>query len=103
MIVRIWRGWTTTSDADAYHALLSHQIFPDLTAITGFLGAELLRAEIGAEVEFMVVTRFESFDGVRSFAGDDYEMAVVSPEARSLLTHFDVRCRHYVHAALQGR
>jgi hypothetical protein len=32
---------------------------------------------------------------VRAFAGEDYELAVVPPEARALLTRFDERSRHY--------
>jgi len=32
---------------------------------------------------------------VRTFSGDDYELAVVPPEARALLSHFDVRSAHY--------
>jgi hypothetical protein len=38
---------------------------------------------------------FESLDAVRTFSGDDYELAVVPPEARALLSHFDARSAHY--------
>jgi hypothetical protein len=55
----------------------------------------LLRDDSGDEVEFVTVTLFESLDAVRVFAGDDYEAAVVPPEARKLLTRFDERSRHY--------
>ena len=41
------------------------------------------------------MTYFESLDAVRAFAGEDYELAVVPPEARELLTRFEERSRHY--------
>ena len=43
----------------------------------------------------MTVTLWESLEAVRAFAGDDYEQAVVPPEARALLESFDERSRHY--------
>ena len=38
---------------------------------------------------------FDTLDAVRSFAGEDYEAAVVPPKARALLAHFDQRSQHY--------
>ena len=55
----------------------------------------LCRREAGAEVAFVTITRFESLESVRAFAGEDYEQAVVEPEARALLSRFDERSEHY--------
>lgn len=38
---------------------------------------------------------FDDLDAVRAFAGEDYEVAVVPPKARTLLSHFDARSQHY--------
>jgi hypothetical protein len=38
---------------------------------------------------------FDSIEAVQSFAGIDYEVAVVPPEARQLLMRFDARSAHY--------
>jgi len=38
---------------------------------------------------------FDSLAGVRVFAGEDYEAAVVPEKARKLLSHFDARSQHY--------
>jgi len=38
---------------------------------------------------------FDSIDAVRSFAGEDYEIAVVPPKARTLLSRFDEKSQHY--------
>jgi heme-degrading monooxygenase HmoA len=95
MISRIWHGWTTPADADAYEQLLRSEILPGIGRIEGFLGAYVLRREAGDEVEFVTITQFESLDAVRAFAGDDYETAVIVPEARRLLARFDERSAHY--------
>jgi antibiotic biosynthesis monooxygenase (ABM) superfamily enzyme len=95
MIARLWHGWTTRSNADAYEEFLDTKMFPSMHRVAGFLGADLLRRDDGDEVAFVTITRFESLDAVRSFAGDDYEQAVVEPEARALLLRFDERSTHY--------
>ena len=41
------------------------------------------------------MTLFESLEDVRLFAGDDYEVPVIEPEAARLLTRGDERAEHY--------
>ena len=97
MISRIWHGYTTAANADAYEALLKTEIFTGIGArrIPGYRGIQLFRRSLGDEVEFITVMWFESLSDVRAFAGDDYEVAVVPPKARALLVHFDERSQHY--------
>jgi heme-degrading monooxygenase HmoA len=97
MITRIWHGWTTPQNADAYERLLRTEIFQGIAArrIDGFHGIDLLRRAQGGEVEFVTIMWFESLAAVRAFAGEDYEAAVVPPAARALLSHFDSRSAHY--------
>lgn len=97
MIGRIWHGWTTPGNADAYEELLKHEVFVGIKGrkIAGFQNIQLFRRNVGAEVEFVTVMWFDSLDSVRVFAGKDYEVAVVPPAARKILAHFDVRAQHY--------
>lgn len=95
MILRLWHGWTTPENASAYEGFLWATMFPSMQRIDGFAGAELLRRDDGDEVAFITITRFETLEAVRAFAGDDYAAAVVEPEARALLSHFDERSTHY--------
>lgn len=39
--------------------------------------------------------RFDSMTAIKAFAGEDYETAVVRPDAHALLKRFDARSRHY--------
>ena len=97
MICRIWHGWTTHANAEAYEHLLREEVFVGIHGrrIAGFLGIELLRRPHADEVEFSTMMWFDSLDAVRTFAGDDYEAAVVPPAARAVLSHFDARSAHY--------
>jgi len=97
MIARIWHGWTTPDNADAYEALLNEEIFVGIKnrEIQGFKDIQLLRRRVGDEVEFVTIMRFVSLDAVKEFAGDDYEACVVPPSARRVLKRFDERSQHY--------
>jgi hypothetical protein len=95
MIARLWHGWTTRDNADAYQTLLRNKILPGIHRVSGHEGAQLLRRDAGNEVEFVTLTLFTNMDAVRAFAGEDYEVAVVPPEARKLLSRFDQRSVHY--------
>jgi heme-degrading monooxygenase HmoA len=95
MISRVWHGWTRRENADAYEQMLRSTILPGIHRVAGYEGADLLRRDHGDEVEFVTITRFDSMDAVRAFAGADYEVAVIHPEAQDLLTHYDARSAHY--------
>lgn len=96
MISRIWHGWTAPENADAYEALLRAEVLPGIARKNaGFTGVHLLRRDTGDEVEFVTICWFDTWEAVRAFAGEDYEIAVVPPEARQLLARFDARSQHY--------
>jgi antibiotic biosynthesis monooxygenase (ABM) superfamily enzyme len=97
MISRLWRGWTTPQNADAYETLLRMQIFPGILArkVEGFRRIELMRRSLGAEIEFVTVMWFDSLEAVKGFAGEAWEVAVVPPAARAVLARFDERSLHY--------
>ena len=105
MISRIWHGWTTPANAGAYEALLKSEIFTGIQnrKIPGYKGIQLFRRDLADEVEFITVMWFETIEAVRAFAGEDYEMAVVPPKARAILSRFDERSQHYeVRADMQA-
>jgi hypothetical protein len=97
MISRIWHGWTTPGNADRYEALLKEEIFVDIQErqIHGLRSIQLLRREVGEEVEFVTLMLFDSLDAVREFAGEDYEVAYVPAKAREVLSRYDGRSQHY--------
>jgi heme-degrading monooxygenase HmoA len=95
MIARLWRGWTRPADAGRYDRHYREEVLPTLRQLSGFRGARLLRRTAGDETEFVSLTFWDDVDAIRSFAGDDYETAVVADVARQVLIRFDDRVRHY--------
>jgi heme-degrading monooxygenase HmoA len=69
---------------------------PELRKVPGFVGAYLSRRQLGCQVEFLVLTRWQSMDAIRGFAGVDTEKAVVDPAAIAALVEFDSAVHHYV-------
>ena len=97
MIARIWRGWTTPENADAYQRIVSQEVLPGIEArnLDGYHGAYLLRRELDGEVEFATMLLFDSLEHVRALTGEDYEAAYVPSQARAVLARFDERSAHY--------
>lgn len=97
MLKRLWRGWTSPANADAYEDLLRSTIFPGIEArnIDGFLDIALLRRPVAAEVEFMTIMTFANLDAVARFAGPAHDTAVVPPAAQALLSRYDAQSTHY--------
>jgi mannose-6-phosphate isomerase-like protein (cupin superfamily) len=94
----IARRWTARAagpeQADAYFAHFEGTVRPQLESTAGFLGASTERMQHESETEIVVVTRWESMDAIRAFAGENAERSVVEPEARAVLAKFDERVRH---------
>jgi heme-degrading monooxygenase HmoA len=86
MIARIWHGYTKPENADAYEAI---------SKVKGYRGSYFLRRDQGSEVEFVTILLWESLEELRNLAGPDYEVAVIPPERRKVLSHFDARACHY--------
>jgi heme-degrading monooxygenase HmoA len=97
MICRIWRGWTTPQNANAYEEIVRSEVIPEIEAreIPGFRAIELMRRSIEDSVEFATIMWFDDIDAVRTFVGEDYETAHVPQRARDVLARFDERSAHY--------
>lgn len=98
MICRIWRGWTAPENAEAYLALLLGRVVPDIEAmgIPGFRHFDLLREDLGDEVQFTTLFWFDDIESIRAFVGADETLAHVPAEARAVLARFDARVHHHV-------
>jgi hypothetical protein len=97
MVSRVWHCYTTPEDADAFETLLKTEIFIGIhnRKIAGYNGVQLFRRILGVEIEFLTVMWFDSFEAVRSFAGENYEAAIVPEKVGALLTRFDAGSQHY--------
>jgi heme-degrading monooxygenase HmoA len=91
----MWRGCARPETAERYIRHVTNSVFPKLGSIPGNRGAFLLQHPVEGEIEFVVLTLWDSMKSVQKFAGNDSEKAVVEPEARSVLSSFDDFVKHY--------
>jgi antibiotic biosynthesis monooxygenase (ABM) superfamily enzyme len=96
-IKRIWHGWTTPQNADAYWTVLRDVVIPGIEAksIPGYRGFDVLRRDHGSEVEFVTMITFDAIENVIAFQGEDYARAYVPDAARKVLSRWDDECAHY--------
>jgi heme-degrading monooxygenase HmoA len=98
MICRIWHGWTSPANADAYDHYLQCELFPRLKTelgTRGYRGFHLLRSTTGDEVEFVTMLWFDSIASVQAFAGESFKKPVISGKAKTLLSRFADCVDHY--------
>jgi antibiotic biosynthesis monooxygenase (ABM) superfamily enzyme len=97
MICRLWRGWTTPENAAAYERIVRGEVIPGIEArkIPGFRHIDLMRRDMGAEIEFQTLMWFDSLDSIIAFMGADYAVSHVPPAAQAVLKHFDSRAAHF--------
>jgi hypothetical protein len=97
MICRLWRGWTTFENAEAYERIVRGEVIPGIEArrIPGFRHIDLMRRELGDEIEFQTLMWFDSLDAIKAFMGEDYAVSHVPHAARAVLNRFDERAAHF--------
>jgi antibiotic biosynthesis monooxygenase (ABM) superfamily enzyme len=97
MICRLWRGWTTPENADAYQRIVRMEVIPgiEMRKIPGFRHIDLMKRDLGDEIEFQTLMWFDSLNAIKAFMGEDFEASHVPLEARAVLKRFDERSAHY--------
>jgi heme-degrading monooxygenase HmoA len=98
-VARIWHGWTTVENADAYQDVVDGEVLPAIFErdIPGLVSAHLMRADEveNGEVEFTTIIWFESLDSVKNFMGEDYRRAHVPENAQAVLKRFESEAKHF--------
>jgi heme-degrading monooxygenase HmoA len=95
VVVREWRGLAKKEMESAYVAHFQEEVLPKLRQLAGFRCAAVLRREKEDAVEVTVLTRWESMDAIRRFAGEDIELAVVAPAAQPCFVSYDKTVSHH--------
>ena len=97
MICRLWRGWTSPENAGAYERIVRTEVIPGIEGrnIPGFRHIDLMKRDLGGEIEFQTLMWFDSLAAIKAFMGEDYSLSHVPEEARAVLNSFDDRAAHY--------
>ncbi len=95
MIARTWRGRVAENRGDEYFGYLKETGVKEYTSTPGNRGVFVLRRSVERQVEFLLVTLWDSTEAVRRFAGEDVETAVFYPEDDAFLVDRDLVANHY--------
>lgn len=96
-IIRTWKGWTTLENAPIYEDMLINEVFPAVKQ-KGVVGLEKVSISVQNkknEVEFFLILQFDSLDSVKSFAGENYEIAYIPENAKRVLLRYEKTAQHY--------
>lgn len=95
MIARIWRGVTSAEKAEQYFAYLMETGLKDYRAVPGNRGVQVLRRTYEDKTEFLLLSLWESYEAIRTFAGNDLEKAVYYPKDKEFLLELEPKVTHY--------
>ena len=95
MIMRVWHAYATPSNADAYQSIIETEVLPGYHRFSGYRGTHILRREENGEVEFTIITTWDSWNAIEEFAGPAHKKPVIWPKAAALLTRYDEESVHY--------
>jgi heme-degrading monooxygenase HmoA len=95
MIVRRWTALAKPDHEAHYVAHFRDDVLPRLRKLAGFRGATVLRQPQADGVAITVLTRWDSMDAIRAFAGPHPEVAVVAESARACFVSYDDTVSHH--------
>ena len=95
MIERHWRGIARKESANEYIAHLRNDTFEEIKKINGFVSASILKRDLLDGVEFLVITKWETLEVIKQFAGEKIETAVVPKLVQDIMIKYDKNVRHY--------
>jgi heme-degrading monooxygenase HmoA len=94
VITRIWHGMTKAEHADEYLEFLVNTGVADYKKTPGNLSVEILRRVENDICHFWTVTKWDSFENIKKFAGRDYEKARYYEEDAKYLLEFESNVIH---------
>ncbi len=72
-------------------------VIPGIEArrIAGFQQIDLMRRDLGDEIEFQTLMWFDDVDAIIAIIGEDYSVSHVPAAAQAVLSRFDDRATHF--------
>jgi heme-degrading monooxygenase HmoA len=98
VITRVWHGRTLATDADRYFEFLVQTAVPDYSNTPGNISVELWRRIEDDVCHFWTITKWDDYDSIRNFAGEEIAMAKYYPEDTKYLLEFEdnvIHCETY--------
>ena len=94
MITRIWHGRTKAEAADEYLQFLIETGVADYKSVEGNLNVEIWRRMEDNVCHFWTVTKWDGYESIKKFAGEDFEKAKYYPDDSKYLLEFEPTVQH---------
>lgn len=94
IITRIWHGITKAEHSDEYLEYVIKTGVEDYKKTEGNQSVEILRRIEGDICHFWTVTKWDSYENIKKFAGEDYEKARYYEEDAEYLLEFEPNVIH---------
>jgi heme-degrading monooxygenase HmoA len=95
MISRMWHGRVPTSKAKAYREFLNLRAIPDYQSVNGNISVHILERTEGEVTHFITLTFWKDMESIKTFAGEEVEIAKYYPEDKNFLLEFEPTVVHY--------
>ena len=95
VITRIWHGITKASDADVYLKYIEETGIKNYRETEGNLSSKILRRFEGNICHFLTITEWDSYESIKKFAGEDFEIAKYYPLDKEFLLEFEEKVQHF--------
>lgn len=96
-VIRMWRGVIRTADTDEYVDYVERTGIEEYRATPGNRDAWTVARDLADGLtEIVTISRWDGFESIRGFAGDDIQKAVYYPDDDRYLVERDDTVRHYV-------
>ena len=103
MIARVWTGATRERDKDTYLEYLQRTGLKEYASTPGNRGVWVLRRVYEGKSEFTLISLWDSWEAIKTFAGPDCDNAVFYPEDEKFLIERGPRVLHYEVLAGPGK
>ena len=94
IITRVWHGVTKAEHSEEYLEFLIKTGVKDYKKSDGNLSVEILRRIEEEKCHFWTVTKWNSYENIKKFAGEDYEKARYYAEDKQYLLEFEPHVIH---------
>ncbi len=95
MIAREWKCRVPEAHNEGFTGYLYQTGIKDSSATPGFLGAQILRRSLAAEIELALITYRANLESIKAFAGNDISQARLYPEDEVYELEPDLSVQHY--------
>jgi len=77
--------------------MLVEEIFPTVKkrGVTGLEKVTITTKDLGHKIEFLLLLEFSSLDAVKSFVGENYEVAYMPENAQKILLDYEHTADHH--------